>query len=206
MTKIAVAVAGIGLMLLAACADESARPVLGPPPTDAADDLVVGPPTTVLGAPATVASAPTESQPLATVVERDPLEGLVPLPGFEDVVMRVVNAGEETRWPVLYAGSLESRRQGLMGVTDLRGYTGMVFVFEADTEAAFWMRNTPMPLSLVFLRADGSVVAIVDMEPCADVGSCPKYPPTGPYRFALEVPQGRLPNLDISATTFIGLE
>lgn len=193
------AVAGICLFLVAACADESARPVLGPAVTGVGGTEVVD--VSPVGA-----ASPTKTRPVQPTVASDPLAGLVPPAGFEDAVLRVVNQGEETRWPVLYAGTLESRRQGLMGVTDLRGYTGMVFVFEADTEAAFWMRNTPMPLSIVFLGADGTVVSMADMEPCADVPSCPTYPPDGPYRFALEVPQGRLADLGVTQASFVGLE
>jgi uncharacterized membrane protein (UPF0127 family) len=187
---------GVPLLLgIAACADESARPVLGPAPVS---DVTV-----------TVAdsSEPVRVSPPATVpAAGDPTEDLEPLEGFEEGVLRVVNRGRETRWPVLYAGTLESRRQGLMGVTDLEGYAGMVFVFDADTEAAFWMRNTPMPLTVVFARADGSVVSTADMEPCLGDDDCPTYPPEAPYRFALEVPQGTLDDLGVVSTSLLGVE
>lgn len=174
---------------VAGCADESARPVLGPPvettQTVSGDDGVT----------------------VATVVPTvpDPTDGLVPLAGFDTAVLRVINGDEVTQWPVLYAASIDARRRGLMEVTDLGEFVGMVFVFDGDTEAAFWMRNTPLPLSIVFVRADGTIVSTTDMEPCGDVDTCPSYPPSGPYRFAVEVPQGGLPNLGIGPNTLLGL-
>ena len=182
-------------LLLAACADESARPFLGPVAT------TPGP----LSPPATLGSQTPTPPPPPPSTTVEVLTGLVPLEGFDHSVLRVVNGGENTLWPVLYADDIDSRRRGLMGVTDLAGYAGMVFVFAADTEAAFWMRNTPMPLSIVFLRADGSVGSIRDMEPCADVATCPTYAPGGAYRFALEVPQGQLPAMGIDETSFLGV-
>ena len=79
-----------------------------------------------------------------------------------------------------------------MEVTDLQGYSGMAFVYEEDVQNAFYMRNTPMPLSIAWIAADGSVVTITDMEPCEDRDGCPSYAPSGPYRYAIEVPQGDL--------------
>lgn len=172
----------VGLVVLSGCADESARPVLGPPPE------------TVAG----------QAAPTTTGV--DATAGLIPLDGFDVATLRVINGTETTELPVLLADTIERRRQGLMGVTDLGEFAGMVFVFDGDTEAVFWMRNTPMPLSIAFVRADGSIVSFSDMEPCADVPDCPSYPPQGPYRFAVEVPQGRFGNLRIGPSTLLGVD
>ena len=45
------------------------------------------------------------------------------------------------------------RRMGLMRVTDLKGYVGMVFRFPTDSQSGFHMRNTPMPLSIAWFAA-----------------------------------------------------
>jgi uncharacterized membrane protein (UPF0127 family) len=99
---------------------------------------------------------------------------------------------------VLVADTAEERSQGLMNVTDLQGYAGMVFVFAEDVESRFTMRDTPMPLTIGWFSADGSLVSTADMDPCLGGGECPAYPAAGPYRFALEVPQGELG--DVGAT------
>ena len=67
-----------------------------------------------------------------------------------------------------------------MEVTDLQGYSGMAFVYDEDVQNAFHMRNTPTPLSIAWIAADGSVVSTADMEPCEDRDGCPTYPPVGP--------------------------
>jgi uncharacterized membrane protein (UPF0127 family) len=61
------------------------------------------------------------------------------------------------------------------------------------------MRDTPLPLSIVFVSGKGRLVSQTDMEPCGDRADCPTYPALGPYRFALEVPRGRLADLGVTA-------
>jgi uncharacterized membrane protein (UPF0127 family) len=92
-----------------------------------------------------------------------------------------------------------------MEVTDLQGYSGMVFVYEEDVQNAFYMRNTPTPLSIAWIAADGSVVTITDMAPCEDRDGCPIYAPDGPYRYALEVFQGDLPALGITEDSTVAI-
>ena len=81
------------------------------------------------------------------------------------------------------------RARGLMGREQLAPGTGMVFEFERDTTARFWMRDTLLPLSIAFVDEAGTILDIVDMDPCT-TASCPRYGPELPYRRALEVPQG----------------
>src|SRR5919106_5112306 len=118
---------------------------------------------------------------------------------FGEVAIAITGAdGEVMGWCVLLAALAAQRQRGLMEVTDLGGYAGMLFVWEADESSSFYMRNTPTPLSIGWFEADGDLVSTADMEPCADVDGCPTYPPAGRYRFALEVPQGRLDDLGIA--------
>jgi uncharacterized membrane protein (UPF0127 family) len=126
---------------------------------------------------------------------RRPPEGLGDV-DFGEVALAVTAAdGEVTGWCVLLALTSDQRQRGLMEVTDLRGYSGMLFVFPTDSPSGFYMRNTPTPLTIGWFDAEGELVSTADMEPCADVDDCPTYSPTGQYRFALEVPQGRLDDL-----------
>jgi uncharacterized membrane protein (UPF0127 family) len=101
-------------------------------------------------------------------------------------------------WCLLAALNASQRGQGLMEVTDLQGYAGMAFVYGDDVQNGYYMRNTPTPLSIAWVDADGAVVTIADMEPCADRDGCPSFTPTGPYRYAIEVFQGDLPALGIT--------
>ena len=66
------------------------------------------------------------------------------LEGVSEVAASVTDAdGTVTGCCLLVAATAEQRQRGLMEVTDLGGYQGMVFVWTLDTEGAFWMRNTP---------------------------------------------------------------
>ena len=85
-----------------------------------------------------------------------------------------------------------------MGVTDLSGADGMVFTWDEPTSGAFWMRDTPSPLSIAFYAADGSFVSAADMEPCLQPtpdAECARYPAAGPFQSAVEVAAGGLPAL-----------
>jgi len=133
----------------------------------------------------------------ATSLPGDPKR--VRLDGFDEVAITVdPGDGSLLSWCVLAALTSDQRARGLMEVTDLQGYSGMAFVYEEDVQNAFYMRNTPTPLSIAWIAADGSVVTIKDMAPCEDRDGCPTYAPTGGYRYALEVVQGDLPALGIT--------
>jgi len=123
------------------------------------------------------------------------VSGRVTIPGFDEVAVRVTtDSGDEREWCLLLARAAEQYTRGLMGVTDLGDYAGMLFDFPPPPrDGGFWMRDTPMPLSIAYLDADGAVVSTVDMDPCLDLGEqCPGYPPAGPYEDTVEVPQGGL--------------
>jgi uncharacterized protein len=107
--------------------------------------------------------------------------------------------GEVCQLCLWVAETSAQRQRGLMGVTDLGGADGMVFVYDRPASGQFWMRGTPMPLSIAFFAADGSFVSATDMEPCltGPAAACPRYAAAGPYVAAIEVPQGRLAELGI---------
>ena len=123
---------------------------------------------------------------------------IVPAPaGFRAVTVTVRAAdGTLATRCLLVADTLPLQEQGLMGVTDtgLGGYDGMLFVFDADTTSAFWMKDTLIPLSIAFADHTGSVITTADMVPCpAGSGACPLTKASGPYRYAVEVASGALP-------------
>jgi uncharacterized membrane protein (UPF0127 family) len=96
----------------------------------------------------------------------------------EDVVVHVEVADTDAE-----------REQGLMGRRELAADSGMVFVFPGDTRSSFWMKDTPLPLSIAFYDDAGRIVRILDMQPCR-ADPCPLYDPGGVYRGALEVDLG----------------
>lgn len=59
----------------------------------------------------------------------------------------------------------QSRSQGLMQRTQLCRDCGMLFIFPEAGRYAFWMKNTPLPLSIAFIAADGTILNIAEMQP-----------------------------------------
>ncbi|AZY50925.1 DUF192 domain-containing protein [Bordetella avium] len=80
----------------------------------------------------------------------------------------------------------QERQVGLMNRTELPGNSGMLFVFEAPDVQCFWMRNTPLPLSIAFIADNGTITNIEDMAPQTDDAHCSRKP----VRYALEMSQG----------------
>jgi uncharacterized protein len=78
------------------------------------------------------------------------------------------------------------RHTGLMFRREMATHEGMLFIFEYPESQCFWMRNTPLPLSIAFLADDGTVEQLADMKPHDDNTHCS----TKPVRFALEMNQG----------------
>lgn len=78
------------------------------------------------------------------------------------------------------------RSQGLMWRTDLPDDRGMLFVFNAERPLAFWMKNTPLPLDLVFIGQNGEIVDVLKGEPFSEA----PISPAEPSRFVLELKRG----------------
>jgi len=74
----------------------------------------------------------------------------------------------------------------------------MVFRFPEEVTTAFWMKDTPLPLSIAWFDASGAFVSSSDMPPCPDGEQrCPTYRAAAPYQTAIEVPMGELPALGL---------
>lgn len=54
----------------------------------------------------------------------------------------------------------EERSQGLMDVDELPADKGMLFIFDENKPRSFWMANTPLPLDIIFVNADKTIVRI----------------------------------------------
>jgi uncharacterized membrane protein (UPF0127 family) len=108
---------------------------------------------------------------------------------FPDRPPSTVTFSGEATLHVEVADDPDERRLGLMGVEDLPADQGMAFVFDEPVSTGFWMKDTPLPLSIAFVGEDERVVAILDMEPC-ESDPCPLYRPDDPYVLAVEANQG----------------
>jgi uncharacterized membrane protein (UPF0127 family) len=83
------------------------------------------------------------------------------------------------------ANTPAKRSRGLMNRTQAPK-DGMLFVFPEQTTGGFWMKNTLVPLTIVFFDSAGKRVRKLSMVPCRE-DPCPIYDPGRRYRFALEL-------------------
>jgi uncharacterized membrane protein (UPF0127 family) len=84
----------------------------------------------------------------------------------------------------------EDLAQGLMYRENLPEKTGMLFVFAQQTPHHFWMKNTMIPLDIVWLDDAGKVIFVsADTPPCK-ADPCPTYGPDVPVRHVLELAAG----------------
>jgi len=82
-----------------------------------------------------------------------------------------------------------AQARGLQGVRRMGPDVGMAFVFHRPSTARFWMKDTPLPLSIAFWGRDGRISAIMNMPPCR-ADPCTTYGPRVPFVGALEVHRG----------------
>ena len=85
------------------------------------------------------------------------------------------------------AATPAERERGLMYRTSLAEGRGMLFVFDEDGNHGFWMKNTVIPLDMLFIARDGRVVGI---HPDATPLSTAQIGVGAPLRYVLEVPGG----------------
>jgi uncharacterized membrane protein (UPF0127 family) len=83
-----------------------------------------------------------------------------------------------------------TREQGLMYRDHLDGDRGMIFLFTQAGEYPFWMKNTLIPLDMIWMDAQHRIVHISrDVQPCK-ADPCPNYPPNAQAMSVLELAGG----------------
>ena len=114
---------------------------------------------------------------------------------FEKDVL-IIHASEHAcyRLDIYLAMNDPQRSRGLMFVRNLPQTTGMLFVYESDGYLSIWMKNTYIPLDIVFARADGSVSSI---EHNAEPLSLKSIVAIEPVRYVLELNAGVAKTLSI---------
>lgn len=83
-----------------------------------------------------------------------------PLESFPQALLHIESAGRRLKFTVRVADTPARREQGLMFVKSLPPDGGMLFLFPQEVDTAFWMKNTLIPLDLLFVRRDGSIARI----------------------------------------------
>jgi uncharacterized protein len=106
----------------------------------------------------------------------------------ERSALTVVTAKGEHVFQVEVADTNETRAQGLMFRTEMAADAGMLFDFKTEQPVYFWMKNTYLPLDMIFIRANGSVARIeANTVPLSERS----VPSGSPVRYVLEINAGR---------------
>lgn len=117
--------------------------------------------------------------------------------GLEQVPLTVrTAAGVEHRFTVEVARTPEEQAQGLMSRSSLAPDRGMIFPQVPPRQASFWMKNTLIPLDIIFVRTDGTIANIAENTVPLSLDPVLSVEPVGAV---LELAGGRTAELGIRA-------
>ncbi|MHB8147467.1 MAG: DUF192 domain-containing protein [Vulcanimicrobiaceae bacterium] len=116
---------------------------------------------------------------------------VAPMPSPQALPTIVVAAPRATL-TLQVANTERERETGLMSVTHLRPHTGMLFVFAHDAPVEFWMKDTLVPLDMVFLSSNGTVRRIASNVPVVAPNTPDADIPRreGTAKYVIELPAG----------------
>jgi len=99
-----------------------------------------------------------------------------------------------------------SREHGLMMRTQLPADHSMLFVFPDSQPRWFWMKNTLVPLDILYFDTDRKLASMqLNVPPCK-ADPCPSYPSDAPARYVLELPAGTARRIGVQAGDGLTIE
>jgi YVTN family beta-propeller protein len=108
--------------------------------------------------------------------------------------VKIISSDNSTVIPPVYIDVSDDRGEqsiGLMFRKSLEWNNGMLFVFEDESNLSFWMKNTYIPLDMIFVDKDFRIVDInQNAQPCIEEKHCPSYSSKQPAKYVLEVNAG----------------
>jgi len=117
-----------------------------------------------------------------------------------DSVFHLNTQNGEQKFDVKIADTFSDRRTGLMHVDSMPENAGMLFVFEESRVESFWMKNTLIPLDIIYMDSHYRIVHIVkDVQPC-NVDKCPSFSSVYPVKYVLEINGGLCDKLGIDVS------
>src|SRR5688572_15107206 len=96
-----------------------------------------------------------------------------------------VRIGQQT-FKLEVARNDDDRMTGLMHRESMPADQGMLFVFDQEAVRSFWMKNTKIPLDILYLNSIGGVVSIKQLKPLDTTSVSSEYP----AKFAIELNEG----------------
>ena len=102
------------------------------------------------------------------------------------------------RYAIEVADDDAERARGLMFRDALPEDRGMLFIHDAEVPQAYWMKNTKIPLDILYFDDGRKLVAQQrDVPPCSLGDACPSYPSEAPARYVLELNAGEAARLGL---------
>jgi uncharacterized membrane protein (UPF0127 family) len=132
--------------------------------------------------------APAQNAPAETV-KADPRAQT----GLREVQLTIRTKAAVHHFTVEVAASLQQQEQGLMFRRSLGADKGMIFPYDPPQDVSFWMKNTLIPLDILFIRTDGKIVRIATGQPM----SLDPIGPPEPIAVVLEIRGCRAAELGI---------
>jgi uncharacterized membrane protein (UPF0127 family) len=109
--------------------------------------------------------------------------------GTQKITLSSFDGTTQAQVTVEVVDTPETRTRGLMERSTLEEGQGMLFVFREPEILTFWMKNTLIPLEVLFFDQSGEFVNVIRMQPCAN-DPCPQYKSAALSQYALEVNPG----------------
>jgi uncharacterized membrane protein (UPF0127 family) len=123
--------------------------------------------------------------------------------GFDDTLDEafgtdtlIISADRHACWffDIYVAGNRAQQMRGLMHVRELPDFTGMIFIYQQAGIRSMWMKNTYIPLDMLFIRGDGTVSSVIENTTPLSLESRRSIEPVN---FVLELNAGMAERLEI---------
>lgn len=102
------------------------------------------------------------------------------------------------RYSVEVANTEEARERGLMFRDSMPDDHGMIFIHDVQAPQSYWMKNTKIPLDILYFDDNHKLVSQQrDVPPCSLGDGCPPYPSDAPARYVLELNAGQAAKLKL---------
>lgn len=101
------------------------------------------------------------------------------------------------RFAVEIAETQQKQALGLMFRDSMPADQGMLFIFPIESPRSFWMKNTRIPLDIMYFNKDLIMVGISTDTPPCKVSRCPSYPSIAPAKYVLELNAGKASELGV---------
>ena len=105
------------------------------------------------------------------------------------------------KFTVEVADTDAERTQGLMFRDNMAKFESMLFVYDNPQQVAFWMKNTLIPLDILYFTAEG---VLLDIRENAAPGDLVPFRSSGPVQYVLEVNAGTSKTLKLGLDTILG--